>query len=204
MQGPYSELYIQETTESSSQEKQCSECIVLLDTTTHTVTEKLDASYKDVSHKDSNENDDTLKPLSRDASGAVLVGDRINNKLTEPPCHMVGMEDSYTPEVDSSPKVVASENHQNFPVDELSSDILLEENDAQKPAVEVISNAEIEFTEDELTNRISILEQERLNLGDEQKRLERNAESVSSEMFAECQVCVVFSHHISEERSQFL
>lgn len=164
---------------------------MLLDTKTHTIAEQLDASCNDAtfSHKESNENNDTLKALSRDASGAIQVEDRINNTVIEAPCRMVEMEGIYTPNIDSSPKAFTCENHfkQNLPVDKCNSDLLLEK-DAKKPAVEEISNAEIEITEDELTNRISVLEQERLNLGDEQKRLERNAESVSSEMFAECQV----------------
>lgn len=39
-----------------------------------------------------------------------------------------------------------------------------------------------------LNEEMLILDQEYLNLGDEQRKLERNAESVSSEMFSECQV----------------
>ncbi|KAH7661726.1 XPG/Rad2 endonuclease protein [Dioscorea alata] len=48
-------------------------------------------------------------------------------------------------------------------------------------------NDNLEFSEASLDEEISILRQERLNLGDKQRMLERNAESVSSEMFAECQ-----------------
>lgn len=48
-------------------------------------------------------------------------------------------------------------------------------------------NDNLEFSEASLDEEISILRQERLNLGDKQRTLERNAESVSSEMFAECQ-----------------
>ncbi|CAK9161316.1 unnamed protein product [Ilex paraguariensis] len=44
-----------------------------------------------------------------------------------------------------------------------------------------------EITEASLEEEFLNLGQERIELGDEQKRLERNAESVSSEMFAECQ-----------------
>uniref|UniRef100_A0A9I9CXP7 DNA repair protein UVH3 n=1 Tax=Cucumis melo TaxID=3656 RepID=A0A9I9CXP7_CUCME len=180
---------IKGTTESLSQEKQCSEPVVLLDTKTHTLSEQLDASYNDTtfSPKELNENNDALEPLSEDASSAVQVGDMINNTLVNSPCHMVEMEGFYTPGNGSSPKSFACENHlkQNLPVDKHSHDLLLDEKDAKIPIVEKTSSAEI--TEDELMNRISVLEQERLNLGDEQKRLERNAESVNSEMFAECQ-----------------
>lgn len=167
---------------------------MLLDTKTHTLSEQLDASYNDTtfSPKELNENNDALEPLSEDASSAVQVGDMINNTLVNSPCHMVEMEGFYTPGNGSSPKSFACENHlkQNLPVDKHSHDLLLDEKDAKIPIVEKTSSAEI--TEDELMNRISVLEQERLNLGDEQKRLERNAESVNSEMFAECQVCGLF------------
>ncbi|XP_022989203.1 DNA repair protein UVH3 isoform X3 [Cucurbita maxima] len=174
-------------TESSSQEKQCSEPVVLLDTT---IAEQLDASYKDTSFslQVSNENSDTLKSLSRDAPRATQVGDMINSTVIEPACRMVEMDGVNTPDVDSSTKDSAFENHfkQNFPVEKHSSDLLLEEEVGKGHTVK-ISKAEAEVTEDELKSRISILEQERLSLGDEQKRLERNAEAVSSEMFAECQ-----------------
>lgn len=178
-------------TESSSQEKQCSEAVALLDTKTHTIAEHLDASYNDAtfSLKESNESNNTLEPLSRDTSGAVQFGDRINNTVIDPPCRMAEMEGIYPPGNGSSSISFARENHfmQNLPVEEHSNNLLLDKKDAKIPAFEEISNAEIEVTEDELTNRISVLEQERLNLGVEQKRLERNAESVNSEMFAECQ-----------------
>ncbi|XP_011652266.1 DNA repair protein UVH3 isoform X2 [Cucumis sativus] len=177
------------TTESLSQKMQCSEPVVLLDTQTHTLSKQLDASYNDAtfSPKELNENNDTLEPLSEEASGAVQVGDMINNTVVNSPCHMVEMEGFYTPGNVSSPKSFACDNHlkQNLPVNKHSNDVLLDAKDAKIPTVGKISSAEI--TEDELIHRISVLEQERLNLGDEQKRLERNAESVNSEMFAECQ-----------------
>ncbi|XP_062106804.1 DNA repair protein UVH3 isoform X2 [Humulus lupulus] len=45
----------------------------------------------------------------------------------------------------------------------------------------------VEVTEASLEEEIQVLAQERMALGDEQGKLERNAESVSSEMFTECQ-----------------
>jgi DNA excision repair protein ERCC-5 len=45
-----------------------------------------------------------------------------------------------------------------------------------------------------LEKEMLILDQEYSNLGDEQRKLERNAESVTSEMFAECQVCTGTSY----------
>lgn len=47
----------------------------------------------------------------------------------------------------------------------------------------------VEFSEANLEEEIRVLDQEFVSLGDEQRKLERNAESVSTEMFAECQVC---------------
>lgn len=47
----------------------------------------------------------------------------------------------------------------------------------------------VEFSEANIEEEIRVLDQEFVSLGDEQRKLERNAESVSSEMFAECQVC---------------
>lgn len=45
----------------------------------------------------------------------------------------------------------------------------------------------MEVSEASLDNEISLLRQERVDLGNEQRILERNAESVNNEMFAECQ-----------------
>lgn len=49
----------------------------------------------------------------------------------------------------------------------------------------------VEFSEAHLEEEMRVLDEEYVNLGDEQRKLERNAESVSSEMFAECQVCLL-------------
>uniref|UniRef100_A0A1J3ENI3 DNA repair protein UVH3 n=2 Tax=Noccaea caerulescens TaxID=107243 RepID=A0A1J3ENI3_NOCCA len=45
----------------------------------------------------------------------------------------------------------------------------------------------VELSEANLQEEMRVLDQEYVSLGDEQRKLERNAESVSSEMFAECQ-----------------
>ncbi|CAA7032062.1 unnamed protein product [Microthlaspi erraticum] len=45
----------------------------------------------------------------------------------------------------------------------------------------------VELSEANLEEERRVLDQEYISLGDEQRKLERNAESVSSEMFAECQ-----------------
>lgn len=49
----------------------------------------------------------------------------------------------------------------------------------------------VELSEAILEEEMRVLDQEYVNLGDEQRKLERNAESVSSEMFAEIQVCLL-------------
>lgn len=48
---------------------------------------------------------------------------------------------------------------------------------------------DIKITEASLEKEMLILGEEFKELGYKQRKLERNAESVSSEMFAECQVC---------------
>lgn len=48
---------------------------------------------------------------------------------------------------------------------------------------------QVGIMEASLEEEILILGEEEQELGDECRKLERNAESVSSEMFAECQVC---------------
>lgn len=50
----------------------------------------------------------------------------------------------------------------------------------------------MEVTEASLEEERINLSRERIDLEDEQRKLERNAESVSSEMFTECQVCTFF------------
>ncbi|MBA0549443.1 hypothetical protein Golob_020474, partial [Gossypium lobatum] len=52
-------------------------------------------------------------------------------------------------------------------------------------------NEEIKFSKASLDEELLILDQECINMVDEHRKLERNAESVSSEMFAECQVFVL-------------
>ncbi|KAH0470975.1 hypothetical protein IEQ34_000698 [Dendrobium chrysotoxum] len=72
----------------------------------------------------------------------------------------------------------------------------LADNEVYKHSAEGLSFSEqaslqdgdkIAASKSNLQDEIFLLEQERAFLGDEQRKLERNAESVSSEMFAECQ-----------------
>ncbi|XP_020674035.1 DNA repair protein UVH3 isoform X1 [Dendrobium catenatum] len=78
-------------------------------------------------------------------------------------------------------------------VDELQK---MADNEVYKHSAEGLSFSEeasmqegdkIAASKSNLHDEIFLLEQERAFLGDEQRKLERNAESVSSEMFAECQ-----------------
>lgn len=50
-------------------------------------------------------------------------------------------------------------------------------------------NEPVDSMEASVEKEMLILGEEYMNLGDEQRKLERNAESVSTEMFAECEVC---------------
>lgn len=59
----------------------------------------------------------------------------------------------------------------------------------EKDEVKRNDNKEHEITEDHLEEEMLFLGKEREEIGSEQRKLERDAESVSSEMFAECQVC---------------
>ncbi|KAG1331724.1 DNA repair protein UVH3 [Cocos nucifera] len=56
-----------------------------------------------------------------------------------------------------------------------------------KTTIQEYPNDHTELFEANLDNEISLLRQECLDLGNERRKLERNAETVSSEMFAECQ-----------------
>ncbi|CAN8266105.1 unnamed protein product [Cochlearia groenlandica] len=69
------------------------------------------------------------------------------------------------------------ENSSNDPVFTTESSTYIEEK----------SSVPVGFSEANLEEEMRVLDQEYVSLGDEQRKLERNAESVSSEMFAECQ-----------------
>ncbi|KAJ0854621.1 putative exodeoxyribonuclease I [Helianthus annuus] len=61
------------------------------------------------------------------------------------------------------------------------------QDEANKLVLNDMSNEEVEIAKANLEEEMTSLNKERSALGDEQRRLERNAESVSGEMFAECQ-----------------
>ncbi|EOA23395.1 hypothetical protein CARUB_v10016571mg [Capsella rubella] len=73
------------------------------------------------------------------------------------------------------------ENYSNEHTFNIDSSTCLEEKDVP-----------VEFSEANLEEEIRVLDQEFVSLGDEQRKLERNAESVSSEMFTECQELLQF------------
>ena len=84
-------------------------------------------------------------------------------------------------------KLAEANNHVNF--------FMEKERNMDKSITEDKNNVQFGVTEDVL-EEMMILDQECSDLGDEQRKLERNADCVSSEMFVECQVYVV----LCEER----
>lgn len=109
-------------------------------------------------------------------------------------CHLVEMANSSSL-VDSLPNKLTDEFDADRKwVKEKSHDNCFQDSDHNwdKSPEKVIGNADIKFTEANLEEEMLILDQECINLGDEQRRLERNVESVSSDMFTECQVCAQY------------
>lgn len=85
-----------------------------------------------------------------------------------------------TDDLDFQPKLAAEEI--------IDNSIEEREHNKDNSPFEGNENLQVEVTEGNLDEEMLILDQEYLNLEDEQRKHERNAESVSSEMFAECQV----------------
>ncbi|KAI3722327.1 hypothetical protein L2E82_33360 [Cichorium intybus] len=75
------------------------------------------------------------------------------------------------------------------PTEERDSNAFYEQkkDDVSKFVFTDVSEEQVEITKASLEEEMTNLTKERTDLGDEQRRLERNAESVSGEMFAECQ-----------------
>ncbi|XP_073261818.1 DNA repair protein UVH3 isoform X3 [Populus alba] len=124
-----------------------------------------------------------------------LIDDR-NDKKAEPSTFIGGEKISS----EAEPPCLSVEN--SFPEDSVNGSDFAEKLDGEKKAEDHHSerecyisksasmdneNEQVNFTEASLENEMLILDQEYSNLGDEQRKLERNAESVTSEMFAECQ-----------------
>ncbi|ONI19492.1 hypothetical protein PRUPE_3G281300 [Prunus persica] len=125
--------------------------------------------------------------LSCDATN--WVDDQKNEIEAEPSCHIVEMAnpaaltglltEKLTNDCDVDKTWVKEKSHDNF--------FQESEHSWDKSSLNSDANAHVEATEANLEEEMLILGQECMNLGDEQRRLERNVESVSSEMFTECQ-----------------
>ncbi|OMP10663.1 Drug/metabolite transporter [Corchorus olitorius] len=127
------------------------------------------------------------QPIDIVDSSIPLVQSSVNNKSLDQPIDIVDL---------SIPLVQSSVNKVTFDTQierEIGVDRTYENrvNEAEQEmgmfTIKGNDSAEIEFPEATLDEELLILDQERMNLGDEQRKLERNVESVSSEMFAECQ-----------------
>jgi DNA excision repair protein ERCC-5 len=128
-----------------------------------------------------NRGSEGISHISDTISGAITSnihdGDKINDTEAEPVPHFTDVADPAFPLTKLSTK-------------DLKNDIHGEEREHKKENSHFRGNENLKFevAEANLEEEMLILDQEYLNLGDEQRKLERNAESVSSEMFAECQV----------------
>ncbi|ERN10327.1 DNA repair protein UVH3 isoform X1 [Amborella trichopoda] len=86
--------------------------------------------------------------------------------------------------ISSSKEKELSDDAKETEVNAVEVDLLADQEDYHKDVNEFQDRMEFQDTLDE---EISLLRQEQLDLGDQQRKLERNAEYASSEMFAECQ-----------------
>ncbi|KAJ6691196.1 DNA REPAIR PROTEIN COMPLEMENTING XP-G CELLS [Salix koriyanagi] len=111
-----------------------------------------------------------------------IVGEKISSEA-EPPCLSVENANSF-PEDSANDSDFAEKLH-----GEKNSEDHLSERECyfSKSASMDTENEQVNFTEASLEKEMQILDHEYSNLGVEQRKLERNAESVSNEMFAECQ-----------------
>ncbi|GLU11233.1 hypothetical protein SLE2022_279920 [Rubroshorea leprosula] len=143
-------------------------------------------------HYDDKNNDYAAEPC-------VPISDRKNGLEVDPSTmiedkkllhHSVEITDSSIPVVGSSLDSSMSDIciGQKFPGEGTPvNHFNVREQSSDKSAIIDNYNEQIGFSEASLEEELLILDQERMNLGNEQRKLERNAESVSSEMFAECQ-----------------
>lgn len=154
-------------------------------------------TLSNLSNMDVNNNAHASDILISNITDVTRVIDQINRSETEKPSHLVEMSNPVVPSVGSvtdellpdhqEQKLAAKISHENlFQVSEHNLENFASNND---------ENVQFNDMEANLEEEMHILSQERMNLGDEQRRLERNAESVSSEMFTECQVCLILEMH---------
>ncbi|XWS40772.1 hypothetical protein CRYUN_Cryun17cG0024300 [Craigia yunnanensis] len=128
------------------------------------------------------------KKSSNDAS--TMVQDKKNDFEAKSLHQSIEIVDSSIPPMQSSMDKATSDIHieQELAGDRTYENCVNEaEQDTEMSTIKGNDSTEVEFTEASLDEELLILGQECMNLGDEQRKLERNAESVSSEMFAECQ-----------------
>lgn len=134
-----------------------------------------------------------------------MIHERKNDSLAEPLFHTIGTIDPSIPEGESAGQVSMYDIdiEQTLAV-ERANDIYVKrgEHNMEKSAINADENVQVDVTDEILEEEMLILDQECVNLGNEQKKLERNAESVSSEMFTECQVCLKFMSVFQVSRIQ--
>ncbi|KAE8707616.1 DNA-repair protein UVH3 [Hibiscus syriacus] len=135
--------------------------------------------------------EDELSNLVSDKKSNVVLGqDNKNNFECKPSQQSIEAVGSSIPRVQSYVNTIISDIHIE---QELAGDIpyrnCVNEAEQHKDMSTIKNNdsEEIKFSETSLDEELLILDQECINMVDEQRKLERNAESVSSEMFAECQ-----------------
>lgn len=121
----------------------------------------------------------------------ILIGDMTNDTKAAPVHRFTDMINPNFPLIKLSTKDSTDDldfQHKLAAEKKIDNNVEERENNKNNSPFEGNENLQVEVTEGNLDEEMLILNQEYLNLGNEQRRLERNAESVSSEMFSECQV----------------
>ncbi|KAB2075656.1 hypothetical protein ES319_A07G237200v1 [Gossypium barbadense] len=137
-----------------------------------------------------NEPSNLVNDNTSSVEAEILDQDKKIDFEAKPSQQSVDTVDLSIPTVQSSANKVIFDLHIE---QELSGDITYEncvnkaEQHTDLSTIKGNDNEEIKFSKASLDEELLILDQECINMVDEQRKLERNAESVSSEMFAECQ-----------------
>ncbi|KAJ0052725.1 hypothetical protein Pint_02670 [Pistacia integerrima] len=124
------------------------------------------------------------------AESSIMISGKKNDCEAEPLRQTIVSSDPYSSMVDSSlnESMYKNNTQQNLAAERTHDcEFSGREHNIEKSEIKENDNMQVEFTEANLEEEMLILDQECMNLEDEQRKLERNAESVSSEMFAECQ-----------------
>ncbi|XP_022739308.1 DNA repair protein UVH3 isoform X3 [Durio zibethinus] len=144
-----------------------------------------------VDKKNGSEGEPSILVSDKKSSEQCIMGEDKKNTFEAKTLHQsIEIVDSSVALVQSSVNKVTSDIHieQELVRDKNYENCVNEaEQDTDMSTFKGNDNAEIEFTEASLDEELLVLGRECMDLGDEQRKLERNAESVSSEMFAECQ-----------------